>query len=153
MVTLQFPSWAEFTIAYVACFKAGAVSVARPQLQRADLTAMNLVESRAYIGPTSFHGVDYSSRSSISPASHAQGHRSSQEGPKHSDLPPWPRSSSPWPRRCRRIRPGGVPALHLRHHGQAQEVMLTHNNILFSERVFVEGLEPPPTTSCGCPRP
>ena len=25
VVTLQFPNWAEFTIAYVACFKAGAV--------------------------------------------------------------------------------------------------------------------------------
>ena len=61
VVTLQFPNWAEFTIAYVACFKAGAViqSLAH-NFNGADLTyAMNLVESRAYIGPTSFHGVDY----------------------------------------------------------------------------------------------
>ncbi len=37
--------------------------------------------------------------------------------------------------------------------GKPKEVMLTHNNILFSERVFVEGSSAPPTTSCGCPRP
>ncbi len=43
----------------MACFKAGAViqSLAR-NFNGADLT-LNLVESRAYIGPTSFHGVDY----------------------------------------------------------------------------------------------
>ena len=60
VVTLQFPNWAEFTIAYVACFKAGAViqSLAR-NFNGADLTyAMNLVESRAYIGPTSFPGIE-----------------------------------------------------------------------------------------------
>ena len=39
VVTLQFPNWAEFTIAYVACFKAGAViqSLAR-NFNGADLT-------------------------------------------------------------------------------------------------------------------
>ena len=53
VVTLQFPNWAEFTIAYVACFKAGAViqSLAR-NFNGADLTyAMNLVESQPRSGP------------------------------------------------------------------------------------------------------
>lgn len=71
VVTLQFPNWAEFTIAYVACFKAGAViqSLAR-NFNGADLTyAMNLVESRAYHRAhlPSTASVT-SSRSSTSPA-------------------------------------------------------------------------------------
>lgn len=71
VVTLQFPNWAEFTIAYVACFKAGAViqSLAR-NFNGADLTyAMNLVEGAAPTsGPPPSTASITSSRSSTSPA-------------------------------------------------------------------------------------
>lgn len=61
VVTLQFPTWAEFTIAYVAVLKVGGVVHPVPRnYNDVDLEyAMNLVGSRAYLSPTFSHNTDY----------------------------------------------------------------------------------------------
>ncbi|WP_302683234.1 medium-chain fatty-acid--CoA ligase [Adlercreutzia sp.] len=150
VVTLQFPNWAEFTIAYVACFKAGAViqSLAR-NFNGADLTyAMNLVESRAYIGPTSFHGVDYEQQI-LDIAGDIPTLKVialvDKKAPKHSDLPTVAeivKTTEPLAEKVP-VESDQVACLLSTSGttGKPKEVMLTHNNILFSERVFVEGLE------------
>lgn len=61
VITMQFPTWAEFCIAYVAVLKAGGVLHPVPRnYNDVDLEyAMNLVGSRAYLAPTFSHNVDY----------------------------------------------------------------------------------------------
>ena len=61
VVTLQFPTWAEFTIAYVAVLKVGGVVHPVPRnYNDVDLEyAMNLVGSRAYLSPTFSHNTDF----------------------------------------------------------------------------------------------
>lgn len=145
VVTLQFPNWAEFTIAYVACFKAGAViqSLAR-NFNGADLTyAMNLVESRAYIGPTSFHGVDYEQQI-LDIAGDIPTLKVialvDKKAPKHSDLPTVAeivKTTEPLAEKVP-VESDQVACLLSTSGttGKPKEVMLTHNNILFSERAF-----------------
>lgn len=61
VVTIQFPNWAEFTVAYVAILKVSAVIHPVPKnYNDADLTyIMNLVHAKAFICPTYFHHTDY----------------------------------------------------------------------------------------------
>ena len=58
VVTLQFPTWAEFCIAYVAVLKVGGVVHPVPRnYNDVDLEyAMNLVGTRAFISPTPYCG-------------------------------------------------------------------------------------------------
>ena len=149
VVTLQFPNWAEFTIAYVACFKAGAViqSLAR-NFNGADLTyAMNLVESRAYIGPTSFHGVDYEQQI-LDIADDIPTLKVialvDKKAPKQTDLPTVAEivaTTEPLAEKVP-VESDQVACLLSTSGttGKPKEVMLTHNNILFSERVFTSEL-------------
>ena len=150
VVTLQFPTWAEFTIVYVAVLKVGGVVHPVPRnYNDVDLEyAMNLVGSRAYLSPTFSHNTDYEAQIlSV-------------------------RDAVPTPRRHRRAGQAGAEPLgaaHLRRHlralraacaspspvsadsvacilptsgttGKPKQSMLTHNNILFSERVFTSEL-------------
>lgn len=149
VVTLQFPTWAEFCIAYVAVLKAGAVLHPVPRnYNDVDLEyAMNLVGSAAYLAPTFSHNVDYeaqilSVREAI-PSLRAIAVLAKQ-APSHSDLPTFedifatyePLDAVP-----------GVSADSVAcilptsgTTGKPKQAMLTHNNILFSERVFTTEL-------------
>ncbi len=61
VVTFQCPSWSEFCIIYVACLKVGAVM--HPLSIRFNVEdmvySMNLVGSKALITPTTFRKMDY----------------------------------------------------------------------------------------------
>ena len=150
VVTLQFPNWAEFTIAYVACFKAGAViqSLAR-NFNGADLTyAMNLVESRAYIGPTSFHGVDYEQQI-LDIADDIPTLKVialvDKKAPKQTDLPTVAEivaTTEPLAEKVP-IESDQVACLLSTSGttGKPKAVLFTHNNLIFSERSFVKGTE------------
>lgn len=131
VVTLQFPTWAEFTIAYVAVLKVGGVVHPVPRnYNDVDLEyAMNLVGSRAYLSPTFSHNTDYEAQIlSVRDAipSLAAIAVLDKQAPSHSELPTFddiygrfeplrePR------RRVRRFR--GLHSAHLGHHGQAEAI-------------------------------
>lgn len=61
VVSFQLPIWSEFCIAYVAILKVGAVCHPLPRNFNEEdlLRAMNLVESAAFICPTTNHHIDY----------------------------------------------------------------------------------------------
>lgn len=61
VVSFQMPTWAEFCVIYVACLKAGAVMHPLPRIYSdTDLVyAMNKVGAAAFICPTFFHDCDY----------------------------------------------------------------------------------------------
>ena len=150
VVTLQFPTWAEFTIVYVAVLKVGGVVHPVPRnYNDVDLEyAMNLVGSRAYLSPTFSHNTDYEAQIlSVRDAipSLAAIAVLDKQAPSHSELPTFDDIYG----RFEPLRePVAVSADSVAcilptsgTTGKPKEVMLTHNNILFSERVFVEGLE------------
>lgn len=149
VVTVQFPTWAEFCIAYVAALKAGAVMHPVPRnYNDVDLEyAMNLVGSRAYLAPTFSHNTDYEAqilavREAV--PSLAAIAVLDRVAPSHSELPTFddiyrafeplsePVAVSSDSVAC--ILPTSGTT------GKPKQAMLTHNNILFSERVFTEEL-------------
>ena len=149
VVTLQFPTWAEFTIAYVAVLKVGGVVHPVPRnYNDVDLEyAMNLVGSRAYLSPTFSHNTDYeaqilSFRDAI--PSLAAIAVLDKQAPSHSELPTFDDIYG----RFEPLRePVAVSADSVAcilptsgTTGKPKQSMLTHNNILFSERVFTSEL-------------
>lgn len=149
VVTLQFPTWAEFTIVYVAVLKVGGVVHPVPRnYNDVDLEyAMNLVGSRAYLSPTFSHNTDYeaqilSVRGAV-PTLAAIAVLDKQ-APSHSELPTFDDIYE----RFEPLRePVPVSADSVAcilptsgTTGKPKQSMLTHNNILFSERVFTLSL-------------
>ena len=149
VVTLQFPTWAEFTIAYVAVLKVGGVVHPVPRnYNDVDLEyAMNLVGSRAYLSPTFSHNTDYEAQIlSVRDAipSLAAIAVLDKQAPSHSELPTFDDIYG----RFEPLRePVAVSADSVAcilptsgTTGKPKQSMLTHNNILFSERVFTSEL-------------
>lgn len=146
VVTLQFPNWAGFTIAYVACLKVGAVIHPVPKnYNDADLIyIMNLVSTVAFICPTYFHNTDCEQQAidvkAQVPSLKAIAVYDKFEPAKHgtielSDI-------------CSNYEPyTGVPKVSSDDvvvilstsgtTGKPKAALLTHNNMLYSERVFV----------------
>ena len=149
VVTLQFPTWAEFCIAYVAVLKVGAVihPVAR-NYNEVDLEyGMNLVGSRAFLCATFSHNVDYEAqilmvRDAI-PSLKAIAVLD-RVAPSHSDLPTFDDIYGAWEPMTEfpPVSADDVACILPTSGttGKPKQAMLTHNNILFSERAFTSGL-------------
>ncbi len=162
VVTLQFPTWAEFTIVYVAVLKVGGVVHPVPRnYNDVDLEyAMNLVGSRAYLSPTFSHNTDYeaqilSVRGAV-PTLAAIAVLDKQ-APSHSELPtfddiyerfeplrepvrcppiPWPASCPPRAPRASRSSPCSPTTTSCSPSASSRE-----------------SWGAPRATSCSCPRP
>ncbi len=149
VITMQFPTWAEFCIAYVAVLKAGGVLHPVPRnYNDVDLEyAMNLVGSRAYLAPTFSHNVDYEAQI-LSVRDQIPSLKAiavlAKVAPSHSDLPTFeaifatcePLTEYP------NVSADSVACILPTSGttGKPKQAMLTHNNILFSERVFTREL-------------
>lgn len=150
VVTMQFPTWAEFCIAYVAVLKVGGVMHPVPRdYTDADLEyVMNLVGSSAYLAPTSSHATSYEEEileaathiptlkaiallDRVAPAQHEGSTTFSAIFAEYEPLiGVVPVSSDSVA--C--ILPTSGTT------GKPKQAMLTHNNILFSERAFTREL-------------
>ncbi len=64
VVSFQLPIWSEFVLIIVACYKVGAVAhpIAMSYEEKELVRSMNTTESKAYFGPTYFYKTDYESR-------------------------------------------------------------------------------------------
>ncbi len=64
VVSFQLPIWSEFALLTIACLKAGAVvhPIAMCYEEKELIRSMRITESKAYFGPTFFHKTDYESR-------------------------------------------------------------------------------------------
>ena len=146
VVTLQFPNWAEFTIAYVATLKIGAVIHPVPKnYNDADLIyIMNLVSSVAFICPTYFHNVDYEQQAidvkAQVPTLKAIAVCDKFEPAKHGliELSKICETYEPYTAVPEVTSDNVVVILSTSGTtGKPKAALLTHNNMLYSERVFV----------------
>lgn len=64
VVSYQLPIWSEFVIVTIACFKTGAVAhpIAMSYEEKDLVRSMNLTESKVYISPTFFYKTCYEDR-------------------------------------------------------------------------------------------
>lgn len=64
IVSYQIPIWSEFVILTIACLKIGAVAhpVALSYEEQDLIRALNTTESKIYFGPTFFHKTNYEAR-------------------------------------------------------------------------------------------
>ncbi|MDO4291339.1 MAG: medium-chain fatty-acid--CoA ligase [Eggerthellaceae bacterium] len=150
VVSFQFPTWAEFCVVYVACLKVGAVMHPLPRnFNDADLTyIMNLVETKAFVCPTRFRNVDYeqqalSVRDDI-PSLSAIAVVDKFE-PAHAGLPALSEICSSYEpfARTPEVSSDDVACILSTSGttGKQKAVLLTHNNMLFSERSFCRAAE------------
>ncbi|MCI1479953.1 MAG: medium-chain fatty-acid--CoA ligase [Eggerthellaceae bacterium] len=162
VVTIQLPKWAEFTIAYVACLKVGAVI--HPVAVRwgtGDLAeSLAFVHSAAYIGPTFFHRRDYEAEfnqikatvPSLRGALFIDKEKDPDEGDvslsnvlaafETLDVPPASTSDEV---ACILPTSGST--------GTPKQVLFTHNNILFSEKSYISVLDLSPDDVMWMPSP
>lgn len=63
-VSYQLPIWSEFAMITIACYKVGAVAhpIALSYEEKELIRSMNLTEAKAYFGPTFFYKTDYEKR-------------------------------------------------------------------------------------------
>ncbi|MEG2627986.1 MAG: AMP-binding protein [Raoultibacter sp.] len=150
VVSFQLPAWSEFCIVYIACLKAGAViNPLSMSLNARDLVyALNLTETAAFICPTFFHKTDYEAQI----AEVASKIPSLKGVVLFDEMYPAKDNNLTWSALKSSYQPRNPPlekttsdsvALILFTSGTTdapKAVLLTHNNILFSERGFVSAL-------------
>lgn len=64
VVSYQLPIWSEFAMLTIACYKVGAVAhpIAMSYEEKELIRSINVTESKCYFGPTFFHKTDYEKR-------------------------------------------------------------------------------------------
>ena len=151
VVSFQLPKWAEFAVVYVACLKVGAIMNPLPLAYTAEdaLYALRLAKSSVCVLPSLFHGTDYEARLPVL----------TQEVPTLKgvlvvDSEGAASRSREFPVLSRVLREYGPAKLPNSGNaddiacimptsgttGRPKAVMLSHNNILFSERSYVSVL-------------
>lgn len=149
VVTFQLPTWAEFCIVYVACLKVGAVMHPVPKnFNDEDLVYnMNKVQSKAFICPTFHHKCDFEAQilsvvdriPSLGPIALID-----RESPAKTGLPTLASICADYePLRERPSITSDDIACILSTSGttgKSKAVLFTHNNLIFSESVFTQGL-------------
>lgn len=164
VVTFQVPKWVEFCIIYVACLKVGAVMhPIATNFNIEDLRyAFGLVKPRAYICPTFYKGVDFEKRFDSIEDNLKQG-----LSVLLIDKIDAPRSDSKLPSlsdvlsRCQSIEEKAPSSsddvacilMTSGTTGKPKAALLTHNNILFSERSYVSVLDLTPDDVAWMPSP
>lgn len=151
VVSFQIPKWSEFAIVYVACLKVGAVMHPLPMNFNAeDLDyALNHVDSKVYVCPTFFHKTNYERQ-----FEDASERFKSVKAVLLIDREKATRSGSPYMTLNQAI--STYPRLETHSPASSDEVacilstsgttgrpkaaLLTHNNILFSERSYAKRL-------------
>lgn len=152
VVTFQLPTWAEFCPIFLAIARVGAVMhpLARNYSTDDIVYAMNLVGSRAFICPSHHKTTDHEQQAEDALARVGGLTRErvlivDAKQPSRKDFDTYSTVLAsyeplPW---CKPAIGSDDVACILSTSGttgKPKQVLLTHNNILFSERVFVEGL-------------
>lgn len=164
VVTFQMPKWVEFCIVYVACLKVGAVM--HPIATNFNVDDLNhafkLVKPRVYICPTVYKQVDYEAQFEKIDCNITDGiavllvdtHNAARSKSRFATLTdvlgshmpleePAPSSSDEVA--CILSTSGTT--------GHPKAALLTHNNILFSERAYISVLNMTPDDVCWMPSP
>lgn len=150
VVTFQLPVWTEFAVVYVACLKLGAViHPVSCAFNERDLSfIMQQVSSAAFICPTHFRNIDYDLQA-INVIPHVgslkaccvvgRGNGGSTRLPAFEDVVAAP-AEAPG---ALKLTCADSVALILSTSGttgKPKAVLLTHNNLIFSERAFTHAL-------------
>ncbi len=151
VVTIQLPNWCEFTILMYAAYKVGCVlHPLSKSFNKEDLVrAMNLVDSSMLICPTFSHKTDYE----LQAIAAKNGVPTLKQillvdkcAPKHSTLPTLSEvlaGDEELPAFESDVKSDDIACILSTSGttGVPKAVMLTHNNILFSERSMVEAFD------------
>lgn len=149
VVSFQIPVWSDFAYVYIATLKVGAVMHPLPKSFNArDLVdSLNAVGSKVFICPTFYHKTDYEEQllsfyRSI-PTLKAVALIDKTAPRKHSDIPTLTtilQENGPYRGEPESKSDDVVCILPTSGTtGPPKQVLFTHNNILFSERVYFEG--------------
>ncbi|MDD3253382.1 MAG: medium-chain fatty-acid--CoA ligase [Lachnospiraceae bacterium] len=151
VVSYQVPIWSEFAIITIACLKAGAVAhpIAMSYEEKELIRGMNTTESKVYFGPTFFYKTDYEKRILAAQPELPFLKRivlldamKEKEGSSIT-LTQILRTYQPLPREASPRQSGMALAVILCTSGTTggtKGVMLTHDNVRYSEQVFNEEL-------------
>ena len=150
VVSYQMPPWSEFCIVYVACLKIGAVSHPLPvTFNGEDLDyALNLCESKAFICPTFHHKTNFESmilsildRVPTLNASAIAVHNKIKESDGTITLNEIFDRYEPYMGPCESASDDVAVILSTSGTtGRPKAVLLSHNELIFSETTFAKGM-------------